>query len=139
MRHYEYLFTGWIRLDIEQDIRKLKITKSKYEDQLQELVSHDVIRLYRLPAGHMLGFIENRISNRHIDHFMPKYKKLKELAIKRWEGIERYVKSEECRMKVVLSYFGEESDRCGRCDVCTKDVQQMPSVSVMNQTDLETR
>jgi len=139
MRHYEYLFTGWIRLEIDQDIRKLRITASNYEDQLQELVSHDVIRLYRLPAGHMLGFIENRISNRYIDHYLPQYKKLKELAHKRWEGMERYLDSGECRMKVVLSYFGEKSGRCGRCDVCTKNERQLSPSSVKNQTDLETR
>jgi len=139
MRHYEYLFTGWIRLDIDQDLRKLKTPKATYEEQLQELVSQDVIRLYRIPAGQMVGFIENRISTKHLDHYIPKYQKLKQLALHRWESIERYVNSEVCRMKVILSYFGEESDPCGSCDVCTGTMKEISSVSISTQSDLETR
>ena len=139
MRHYEYLFTGWIKLSIDQDLRKLKITKSTYDEQLQSLVSLDIIRLYRLPAGYMIGFIEDRISNRQIDHFLPKYKQLKGLAIKRWEGVDTYLQTEVCRMQGILSYFGEESSTCGSCDICKGDrVINSPS-SISNQADLEVR
>ncbi len=138
MRHYEYLFSGWIRLSEDQDVRILKTTKVKYEEQLQKLVSLDIIKMFRLPAGHMLGFIENRISNRQIDHFLPIYQKLKGLSMQRWDGVESYVTSETCRMQAVLSYFGESSEPCGTCDICSNSIEKA-SITVSSKTDLETR
>ncbi len=42
---------------------------------------------------------------------------------KRLDSLIAYCEAPECRRRVLLRYFGEESDPCGNCDVCRDPVE----------------
>ncbi len=44
----------------------------------------------------------------------------KEIAVQQLAEVETFAQSAECRKKIVLHYFGEETVNCGKCDNCIK-------------------
>jgi len=48
----------------------------------------------------------------------------KEIAVMQLSEVEAYCESAECRKKLVLHYFGEEMDNCGKCDNCLHPKEQ---------------
>ncbi len=46
----------------------------------------------------------------------------KSLLLKRFFYLEKYVHTENCRMRYLVKYFGEEAKDCGRCDYCRGEV-----------------
>jgi len=49
----------------------------------------------------------------------------KEIAVMQLSEVEAYSESGECRKKLVLHYFGEEMDNCGKCDNCLHPKEQI--------------
>jgi ATP-dependent DNA helicase RecQ len=56
------------------------------------------------------------------------YKKFREIQIK---NMEDYVRTNRCRRKVLLKYFGEtyKYDNCENCDICTKHKQMSATIN----------
>ena len=48
----------------------------------------------------------------------------KEIAVMQLSEVEAYCESAECRKKVVLHYFGEDMQNCGKCDNCQHPKEQ---------------
>jgi ATP-dependent DNA helicase RecQ len=48
----------------------------------------------------------------------------KEIAVMQLSEVEAYCESAECRKKLVLHYFGEEMQNCGKCDNCLHPKEQ---------------
>jgi ATP-dependent DNA helicase RecQ len=48
----------------------------------------------------------------------------KEIAVMQLSEVEAYCESAECRKKVVLHYFGEGMQNCGKCDNCQHPKEQ---------------
>ncbi len=49
----------------------------------------------------------------------------KEIAVMQLSEVEAYCESGECRKKLVLHYFGEEMNNCGKCDNCLHPKEQI--------------
>ena len=140
MRNYEYLFDGWLRLNMEKDLRRLRLSKQRYDIILEELLHHGIIKLYRLSAGRMVSFTEDRVSMRYLDDFETKYRVLKERAEKRWKGVEQFLDTKRCRMATILDYFDEKNTVvCGKCDICLDMDGKSQKLDLDEIEDLERR
>lgn len=140
MRNYEYLFDGWLRLDIEKDLRRLRVSKQRYDIILEELLHHGIIKLYRLAAGRMISFTADRLSMRYLDDFEAKYRVLKERAEQRWRGVEQLLDTKRCRMSTILDYFDEKNTVvCNKCDICLGVGTENQKFDLDEMEDLERR
>lgn len=52
-------------------------------------------------------------------------RKRRSAAVARLEVMERYGSKPECRARMLLGYFGEETTACGQCDVCRSPVKRL--------------
>ena len=119
MRSYESLFDGWILLDINRDMRRLRMTETMINDTLNTLKAYDFIKVYRLGGGHLMTLLSSRHVTRDLGMYLPKYTHLKERIQSRFAAMAGLITSDSCRMTHILRYFGEEgTSPCGRCDSC---------------------
>jgi ATP-dependent DNA helicase RecQ len=119
LRSYTGMFSGFVAINEEAMSRKSAATRDTIYQYLVKLSSLNIIRYIPGKKTALVIFTEERLERKallispenHL-HVMEKYE------IRLNKMIEYAESENRCRSEVILDYFGEESDRCGICDVC---------------------
>jgi ATP-dependent DNA helicase RecQ len=83
------------------------------------LSNQNIIRYIPGKKTPLVIFTEERLDRKDLFISPENYLHVKEKYIKRLDKMIEYAESNNrCRSVILLDYFGEESDRCGICDVC---------------------
>jgi len=119
LRSYTGMFTEFVPINEEILSRKSAATRDKIYQYLIKLSSLNIIRYIPGKKSTLVIFTEERlvrkallISPKNYQHVKDKYE------IRLTKMIEYADYDNRCRSATLLDYFGEESDRCGICDVC---------------------
>ena len=75
-------------------------------------------------------FVTNRYFVNNIEDV-----ELRQKQLERCKYMEQMIHSDECRMKYMCNYFGEQIKECGKCDQCkeTVKIRQMTTMGVYTQ------
>jgi len=118
VRRYEGLFIEHTPIDEEKIAEQMGLDVKVIKRELQ--VMHREAILIYTPAieGAKVTFLQPRLEPKvfSIDNKMYEFRKSR--AVQRKEAMVSYVLSTECRQQQLLAYFDEESEVCGRCDIC---------------------
>ena len=86
---------------------------------LSQMNEMHILEYRPCPTKPQIIFLTERVDEKSIMLNESNYDQLKESSRRRLEAIKEYVSNDEvCRTRQLLAYFGEETDDCGRCDVC---------------------
>ena len=99
--------------------KKSAITRDTVYQYLVKLSSMNIIRYIPGKKTALVIFTEERLVRKALMISPDNYLHVKEKYILRLKRMIEYAESKNrCRSVMLLDYFGEESDRCGICDVC---------------------
>ena len=99
----------------------LKIDLNKVFEVLEFLDKQEVIQYHPVKTKPQLTFISERIDAQHLLPDVKLMQWLEETAKLRMGSVISYAENKvTCRMQHLLSYFGETSNRCGKCDICVE-------------------
>ncbi len=97
----------------------LSIDVPKVIEVLVFLDKQGIIEYAPVKIKPQLTFIKERLSSDDIALDVHLMKWLEDMARKRMDAVTGYAFNKaECRMQNLLRYFGEETPRCGKCDIC---------------------
>lgn len=117
---------------------KVKINLTKLASEMEEPANEIVRFLQQLSQGGIIDYdspsslsrlslVSERVPSVSLKLDLAKQKLLYKNLNHKLEQMIRYSETNDCRMKFILNYFGEESEnyRCGKCDSCTggEDIQ----------------
>ncbi|MFV0482690.1 MAG: ATP-dependent DNA helicase RecQ [Bacteroidales bacterium] len=127
LRMYSGVFNGYVPINDDIMVKDLKITHQKLYDSIKYLRTLriiDYIPRLRSPA---LVWLRDREEDTNVVLGKEVFDNRKEDQEQRCQSIIKYAtQNNECRSKVLVSYFGEEkSTDCGHCDVCNKKNTQV--------------
>lgn len=119
LRSYTGMFTGFVAISEESLARKSALSRDTVYQFLVKLSSLNIIRYIPGKKSALVIFTEERLVRKGI-HISPEnYLYVKEKYIQRLDKMTGYADTQtRCRSVILLEYFGEESERCGRCDTC---------------------
>jgi ATP-dependent DNA helicase RecQ len=121
LRSYTGMFSEFIPINEEALSRKSGATRDTIYQYLVKLSSYNIIRYIPGKKSALVIFSEERLVRKAILISPENYIRVKERFEARLTSMIDYAESENrCRSVTLLDYFGEESDRCGICDVCRK-------------------
>ena len=121
LRSYTGMFSDFVPVNEETLSRKSAASRDTIYQYLVKLSSYNIIRYIPGKKSALVIFTEERLVRKALLISPENYKKVKEKYEVRLNSIIDFVESENrCRSVTLLDYFGEESDRCGICDVCRK-------------------
>jgi ATP-dependent DNA helicase RecQ len=66
----------------------------------------------------MVTFLHERFPDDYIELKAEVYHFRKERALERMNVMKRFIEGKHCRPQFIISYFGQKSDPCGKCDYC---------------------
>jgi len=119
LRSYTGMFTEFVAINEESLARKAAITRDKVYQYLVKLSSMNIIRYIPGKKTSLVIFTEERLVRKALMISPENYLHVKEKYTARLEKMIDYAESRNrCRSVILLDYFGEESDRCGICDIC---------------------
>jgi ATP-dependent DNA helicase RecQ len=119
LRSYTGMFTEFVPINEEMLAKKSALTRDTVFQYLVKLSNQNIIRYIPGKKTPLVIFTEERLDRKDLFISPENYLHVKEKYIKRLDKIIEYAESNNrCRSIILLDYFGEESDRCGICDVC---------------------
>jgi len=121
LRSYTGMFTEYVPINEEMLAGKAGISRDTVYQFLVRLSSSNIIHYIPGKKSPLIIFTEERLDRKSLSISPENYLHVKEKYMMRLEKMLEYAESEtRCRSVMLLEYFGEESDRCGICDVCRK-------------------
>jgi ATP-dependent DNA helicase RecQ len=119
LRSYTGMFTDYVPVNEEFLSKKTGVSRDAIYQYLVRLASHHIISYIPGKKTPLVIYTEERLERKALIISPDNYLKVREKYQHRMEKMLEYVENEtRCRVSVLLSYFGEESDRCGLCDTC---------------------
>jgi len=119
LRSYTGMFSEFIPINEETLSRKSAASRDTIYQYLVKLSSLNIIKYIPGKKSALVIFSEERLVRKALVISPDNYLRVKEKYEIRLNRMIEYADSENhCRSATLLDYFGEESDRCGICDVC---------------------
>ncbi len=119
LRSYTGMFSEFVAIDEESLSRKSGLSRDVIYKFLVKLSSLGIIKYIPGKKTALVIFTEERLERKALMISPDNYLAVREKHIHRVNKIIDYADSNtRCRSVILLDYFGEESDRCGICDVC---------------------
>jgi len=117
-RTHSTIFEQFCEIDESQFCKRLKIDQTELNDQLTFLETHGIIDITWRSSHPMITFLHERKPDDYLEIQPEHYHYRKERALGRLEAMQEYVERKECRQVQLIRYFGQESNPCGKCDIC---------------------
>ncbi len=113
------------KIDLKKLSESLNKSASEVKNDLDELSIYGIIDFDKPSFDPSFELTIPRINDKYLNLDFSGIEKAKNLAISKLDKIVDFVFTEECRMKFILDYFGENlnSFKCGNCDVCTNKTE----------------
>jgi len=119
LRSYTGMFSEFVPINEETLSRKSAATRDTIYQYLVKLSAFNIIRYIPGKKTALVIFTEERLVRKALLISPDNYIHVKEKYEVRLHKMIEYADSDShCRSVYLLNYFGEESDRCGICDIC---------------------
>jgi len=112
------IFENFCVINEKKIVEKLKISLQEVQNQLKFLEQNGIIDINWSNSLPKVTFLHERLPDDYIRLTPEVYQLRKERAIHRWEKAKDYLLLPHCREQFMLSYFGQDSAPCGKCDYC---------------------
>jgi ATP-dependent DNA helicase RecQ len=119
LRSYTGMFTEFVPINEESLSKKSALSRDTIYQFLLKLSNQNIIRYIPGKKTPLVFFTEERLDRKSLVISPDNYRLVKEKYVQRLDKMIEYAEmNNRCRSVMLLSYFGEESDRCGICDIC---------------------
>ncbi|HLN19775.1 MAG TPA: ATP-dependent DNA helicase RecQ [Bacteroidales bacterium] len=119
LRSYSGLFTEFVSINEAELSRKSGASRDTVYNYLLRLSQLRIIDYIPGKRSSLIIFREERLTRKALKISPENYLLVKERYSERLEKMIEYSGNDKtCRQVSLLKYFGEESEPCGRCDVC---------------------
>ena len=119
LRSYSGMFSEFVPINEDLLSKKLVITRDTVYQYLVKLSAMNVVKYIPGKKTALVIFTEERLVRKALLISPDNYLKVKEKYEVRLNRMIDYADSlTRCRPVMLLDYFGEESERCGTCDIC---------------------
>jgi ATP-dependent DNA helicase RecQ len=119
LRSYTGMFTEFVPINEELLSKKSALPRDTIYQYLVKLSNQNIIRYIPGKKTPLVIFTEERLDRKSLTISSDNYTKVKDKYVMRLGKMIEYAEMKNrCRSVMLLEYFGEESDRCGTCDIC---------------------
>lgn len=119
LRSYTGMFNGFVAVNEDYLSKKSGLDRDKIYKLLTNLRSNNIIKYIPGKKSALIILIEERLERKALMITKENYTDVKQRFEERLENMISYLSSDSrCRSVALLEYFGQESPRCGTCDVC---------------------
>lgn len=120
-RTHAGIFENFVNLDEYGLCKALKINLNELRRQLKILESNGLYEINWRTDLPQITFLVERLPDTHFQLKPEVLRVRKEVAEEKFEHVMEYLTDFRCRSMKLVSYFGQEGEPCGICDVCKSE------------------
>ncbi len=120
-RSYPGIFDHFFDLDETICSSKIGVSLKELENQLIFLEQNGIIDISWKTDLPKVTFLHERLPDDYMRVSDEVYHNRKLRAFKRWGNMQKYLLSSHCREQFILNYFGQNIEKCGKCDFCKNE------------------
>lgn len=98
----------------------LKISESRLIEIIEFIDANGIIEFFPQSNYPNITFLNERRPDDYFNLSYESYSFRKENAKKKLEFVKQYIEGNQCRAQSILAYFGQNTEECGRCDICLR-------------------
>ena len=122
LRQYEGLFVEPVRISEQRVAELCDVDKADVVALLQRLDKDGVVQYSPASDLPRIIFLHPRVDFRNVNIEQTRIEQLRKRSMERMASVLDFVNGEDCREKLLLAYFDEDSNQpCGRCDFCRRE------------------
>ena len=123
-RSYSGIFDTFQNIHENEVAKRLSISLSELEEHLKALEKYGIIEVTWRNSLPTVTFVQERLPDDYFSLNPTIYLERRQNAQDKLDKIIDFVELEQCRAQQVIAYFGQQSEACGKCDVCLKQNQE---------------
>lgn len=131
-RSYPGIFDQFYEINQQEMIKRLSIDSEPFNAMLNQLEKYGILDISWATDSPTITFLRDRLPENYLSLSPQIYKERKEKAFQRYTSVLEYLQTTECRATKLISYFGQNSKECKKCDNC-----KQKSGYKMNREDLK--
>ncbi|MEY3438235.1 MAG: hypothetical protein RL265_820 [Bacteroidota bacterium] len=145
-RSYAGIFEQYFEIHEKEFCTRLAINAMELENQLKQLEKYGVLDISWKSSLPTVTLTHERLPDDYLSISAEVYTYRKQNAEQKLEKALQFIELPICRSVQLLKYFGQESEPCGKCDVCknnskttyrTKELKEILLPFLQNMQTLE--
>lgn len=120
-RSYSGIFDAFQNIHENEIAKRLSISLTELEEYLISLEKYGIIEVSWRNSLPTVTFVQERLPDEYFSLKPTIYAERRQNAIEKLNNIIDFVELNKCRAQQVIAYFGQQSEPCGNCDVCSKE------------------
>lgn len=132
-RSYPGIFDQYFEIREKEFTARLKITEKDVQDQLKELEKYGIADVSWSSSLPTVTLCHERLPDDYLALSEEAYQKRKDNAAEKFNAALSYLTTNECRSVQLIRYFGQETQKCGKCDVCRSEMTTTYTVSELKR------
>ena len=131
-RSYAGIFDVYQTIHETEICKRLKISEQEFKKQIDEIQKFGILDVSWKSSLPILTFVKERLADADFKLDPVIYHDRKITAIDKAKYMLLFCEGEECRAKLLIGYFGQETKECGKCDACLKKLK----IKSLNEKEL---
>jgi ATP-dependent DNA helicase RecQ len=119
-RTYPGIFDQYFEIHEAEFAKRLNINKTELLSQLEQMEKYGVCDVSWSSSLPSVTLSHERLPDDYLSLSPEVYQTRKDNAQTKLDAALNFILLDECRSVQLLRYFGQESNECGKCDVCLK-------------------
>lgn len=137
-RSYPGIFSNFYKVDEQAIAKKLKVSNTQLKEQLSYLEKHGLLEISWQSELPQVTLLHERLPDDYMRIDKSVYDVRKTVALEKFNGLLRFLKTPKCRSVLLQEYFGQEGEPCGKCDVCKSEKKADYSFHELQEAILKT-
>lgn len=139
LRSYTGLFSEYVKIKEDELARRLELPLTRVVQMINHLEANNLLVYQPKTNTPQITYLTERLEGKDIRITPENYNERLKASRRRLQAVLSYINTKsKCRSRQLLAYFGEnETQRCGKCDVCIErnkmELSELEFDSVKNQ------
>jgi len=121
-RTYGGVFDTFVRIDESKLATLTKWPIAEVKSRLKRLNEMSILDYSEKSGDDAVTFLTGIQNSKNLVFPRAELEKRRQRIIGRWETMENYLESDQCREQFLLAYFNEAIDACTHCDWCRRNM-----------------
>ena len=117
-RTYTGVFSNFCEINEFKLAERLKTNVKTIKEQLSFLEKQGIIDISWQTEAPQVFLQHERLPDDYLTIDRAVYQKRKKIAFDKLEGLLHFINTPKCRSVLLLDYFGQKGEPCGKCDIC---------------------